>query len=308
MWEGKCLSQLIRTFLMLQENFRKSPERASEGRSGCVDNVSNMRQMHNWRNTNISGWRRGFTHVDTDEELNLERRRDSRAFGKKGLVSMCKNKKLNFYVLPPAAIHRCYSAWTLQMCSCCCERIGPKQCPPLLYLLIPNECLQLACVNISKTIFVCDAKAADKVKNTNVPPPPTVAQHRTVHRPCCLHWGCTFSEVVGGFTLDFTSRWPPPCCGWTPWQRPGGCTGRGPGGRALWGGLWARRPPLHRPGPGEATPPTSPAMSLQTEEEYSENEKQPECRFQGSSSSLPFDIRPKSSKLQKQSTVRSWGV
>ena len=177
--------------------------------------------------------------------------------------------------------------------------------PPLLYLLIPDECLQLACVNISKSIFVCDAKAADKVKNTNVPPPhsrsaqnspPSVVLALRVH----VLGGCRRFHSGLYFTLT-TAR---------------AVDGLHDSGQAAaqvvglvdvhCGGVFEHDGlPCTVQDPGKQLPPTSPAMSLQTEEEFSENEKQPECRFQGSSSSLPFDIRPKSSKLQKQSTIWS---
>lgn len=44
-------------------------------------------------------------------------------------------------------------------------------------------------------------------------------------------------RLLGGFIQGFTSRWLSRCCGWTPWQRPGDCTGRRPGWRGLWVGL-----------------------------------------------------------------------
>lgn len=72
---------------------------------------------------------------------------------------------------------------------------------------------------------------------------------------------------AGRFLQDFTSRWLSRCCGWTPWRRPGGCTGRGPGWRGLWAGLWG--PPClpSRPELWAGTHPASPARSLKTEEE-----------------------------------------
>lgn len=65
------------------------------------------------------------------------------------------------------------------------------------------------------------------------------------------------------YHVDFTSRPPLRCCGWTSWQRPGGCTGRGPGWRALWVGLWGPLCPLSHPELWAGTPPASPVRSLE---------------------------------------------
>ena len=46
---------------------------ASQWASGRVDEVSNTRRTWNWKNTKISGWRRGAEHVE-DEDVNLETR------------------------------------------------------------------------------------------------------------------------------------------------------------------------------------------------------------------------------------------
>ena len=61
----------------------KYPE-ASQWASGRVDEVSNTwHWTWNWKNTKISGWRRGAEH-DEDEDVTLETRGGSRSSGDEG--------------------------------------------------------------------------------------------------------------------------------------------------------------------------------------------------------------------------------
>ena len=116
------------------EVFRTGPWKMFEWallRNDLKDPVSTTRQTWHCKNMNTSGWRREARHVrNEDEDVNLERRRDSRAFGdKRRHRCQCAGNKTTWFLQQNLYVTFCLSC-VLSRCppspECCRKCIWPK--------------------------------------------------------------------------------------------------------------------------------------------------------------------------------------